>query len=494
MAAQLLHSRSACLQHAGELIEASAKLLDGNAHPHISYHLSLLALEEIGKACMLGAKAVVGAGRDSGWMDKWLSSHPRKLQWAIWSPMDRIDPADFEEAKRFAESVHARRLSALYVDPDSVAPDVLPRDNVTTDDAASVLELARTRLNLEDTKGECPEEADEVLTWYLQTIDDPEGSKCLFSKPFVAKFEELGDTRTWVVWAKAEMQRIETESADLLKAEMARSASEIENSQPRWQTQATVYTPSHSLRPKVLNYWNDKIDIVKLIWTGKKDQFLLQITLPDAITVTAIHDKSAWLAKLVVACLNMGSIGYFWFQRAGFEQPFLKDYRDFENPDAAVRFEQPGSFWGDGRAVALDERHMQHVVQCMLTYARLSNDEAEPIFRPYFDGLAFIAKSDAYYSLDDLARRAFASALAGALHRYGEWDGTQDSFWQKLHLAFEPFMPEQDHRDQVFDSLKADPNERRTSLENLRNAKHLADLYLVHIAANRWRDGMPSDD
>ncbi|EJU15107.1 hypothetical protein LH128_00457 [Sphingomonas sp. LH128] len=192
------------------------------------------------------------------------------------------------------------------------------------------------------------------------------------------------------------------------------------------------------------------------------------------------------LAKLVLACLNMGSIGYFWFQPPGFETELFRQFKDFENPKSKLQFGQAGSFWGTGRAVALEELHMQHAVECMLAYVSLSGDEAEPVFRPYFDGLAFIAKSDVYYSLDELASSAFVSALAGALHSFGSWDGKPDTFEPTLHQAFKPFMPEHEHRNMVFDSLKARQKDG-SSLENLRTAKQMADLYLIHIAKSRWQ-------
>lgn len=485
----LRNIRTLCLVNAAELIEASAKLLESNAHPHISYHLSLLALEEIGKGCMVAARAIVGNNLDSGWMDKWLSNHRRKLQWAVWSPMNRIDPADFEDARKFAESVHARRLASLYVDVDADIADLPAKNNVTVEDATSLLALARSRLALDEASGGPSGEVDDTLKWYLATIDDPAASKRLFSKPFLDKYAELdGDTRAWAQWASAEFDRLDAESATILEAELTRPVSSAKGGKPRWQGQSVIYTPSHSIRPKVLNYWNDRIDMVKLLWTDKKDQFLLEITMPDSVGVKEINARSVSLAKLIVACLNIGSLGYFWFQPPGFQHEVFRQFRDLENSGSSVRFEQPGSFWGNGRAVALEERHMQHATECMMAYAPMPRREAEPIFRPYLDGLAFIAKSDVYYSMEELARASFVSALAGALMQFGDWDGQDNTFEAQLNTAFEPFMPDSEHRKIVFEALKAKPTNTNSSLENLRTAKHVTDLYLVHIAKLRWKD------
>jgi hypothetical protein len=349
--------------------------------------------------------------------------------------------------------------------------------------------LARARLELEQATGDPSGESDDILNWFLETVDDPEAIKRLFSKSFLEMHAALaGDTRAWVLWAKEEFARIEAESLALLGQELGKGGGFAETAKPRWQAQSIIYTPSHSLKPKILNYWNDRIDILKLLWTGNKNQFLLEITLPDSVGIQEVHGKAVSLAKLVLACLNMGSLGYFWFEPPGFEAKLFGKFKDLENLDFDIQIGRAKSFWGTGRAVALEPLHMQHAIDCMMSYASLSEEEAEPIFRPYFDGLAFIAKSDIYYSFDELGRRAFVHALAGALRKYGGWDGEPDTFETTLHKAFEPFMPEREHRDTVFDALKAKFSEGNSSLDKLRTAKHLADLYLVHVAKTQWRD------
>ena len=50
---QIVMTRNACLQNADDLIIA-AKLLQNKHLQHIQYHLSVLALEEIGKAEIIG--------------------------------------------------------------------------------------------------------------------------------------------------------------------------------------------------------------------------------------------------------------------------------------------------------------------------------------------------------------------------------------------------------------------------------------------------------
>ena len=143
---RLLNGRQLCLDHAQGFIDAAKHLSDINC-PHIVYHLSLLALEEVGKANMLSAQMVSHARGDDSRLERWLDSHRRKLQWAVWSPMDRIDPKDFEAAQKFAEGAHAKRLASLYVDPKAEITDLPPREQVPAEYAHEALKLAQSTVS-----------------------------------------------------------------------------------------------------------------------------------------------------------------------------------------------------------------------------------------------------------------------------------------------------------------------------------------------------------
>jgi hypothetical protein len=236
----------------------------------------------------LGGQAAVGSARDSAWMDKWLSNHSRKLLWALWAPFGKINPANFTEAKMLAERLHAQRLAGLYVDPSAEGP--LPREAVSLDEAQSVIDLARSLLRAEPDQ---PKEVEvdarptAILEWFLQTLDEPEGMRQLFSPPFLAKYEELGgDAARWAEWTKGEFERFAAEADAAIRREFARRPGPESSQQQKWRVRTRVYTVSHALRPKVLNYWNDRIDMVKLVSTWKKDEFLLELKLTEAVILS----------------------------------------------------------------------------------------------------------------------------------------------------------------------------------------------------------------
>jgi AbiV family abortive infection protein len=486
MVEKLIRARQLCLGQAQGFIDAAERLADGGS-PHIVYHLSLLALEEVGKASMLSALTIRHDNLDGSWVENSLASHPRKLQWAIWSPMTRIDPADFEAARQFSERAHAMRLASLYVNPKADLTDLPPSERVRLEDAQETLSLARSRLAYERKQGTPTGEVDDLTKWFLDTMADSDRSRLLLSKTFRAQYEAMNcDARAWVGWARDEIERIQQEARQAMEAEFARPGAPKESAKPRWRANAWVYTPSHSLRPKVLARWNERIKPIQLLWMGRKDQFTLQITLHDNEPLPALAGRLTTLSKLVVACLSIGTIGYFWFERPGFEQKMFKEVRDLElkKPMELGRGE---SFWADGRAVAVADEHIDHAIHCMMAFAPLPEADAEPIFQPYFRGLALISKSDMFFNFDTLARQAFIGSLGGALRRYGGWSGKPEDLEASLHEAFAPLIPDSDDREHMFKVLRREGDPAETRLGNLRSAKQLADLYLVQAGRRTWR-------
>lgn len=94
-----LERRDACHKHARDLITAARRVLgDDAAFPNVAYHLAILALEEIGKAGLIIARAMADGSKDTSWITKRLDDHTLKLMWAVWSPAmldGRIDPKKF---------------------------------------------------------------------------------------------------------------------------------------------------------------------------------------------------------------------------------------------------------------------------------------------------------------------------------------------------------------------------------------------------------------
>jgi AbiV family abortive infection protein len=489
--------RRLCLEHARDLIASAERVLGGdNAHPNIAYHLGILALEEIGKAGMISARAVGKKGLDASWIEKRLDDHVWKLMWAIWSPSlltGEIDPKSFEEARRFAESTHARRMAGLYVDYAEGSASVPPRYAVSLDHAMSVVNLSKTLLDLETAKGaRNPDEGGEDLEWFLATVNDELGQRRLFSQPFIQKHQEFGgNTREWVRWARGEFAKVAESEKEHLQRELTRQSGE---GKPKWLMKVRLQTPSHSLRQKTLNFWNDRIEAVKLRTAGtKNNDLLLEMTLNDHVKVDGLFDFGLAFSKLHIVVLNIGTAGFFWYEISGQTEAYYESIQDLGAPHmklAIGRLSGLPAEWSENlpgekkrRRVPMEEAHLNIAMMGLGVFGSMPNEEAEPIFGQYLSGLTLLSKTDMHLSLEGQARDAFLKALRRAMYRFGDLQSEDADLLPALHLAMATVIPEEAHRDQVFAQIEAPGN---VSIGGAVAAKRAADLYLALVARRLW--------
>jgi AbiV family abortive infection protein len=495
-----LRQRLFCFDHARDLI-ASAELLLGKdgSYPNIAYHLAILALEEIGKAGMLAARAVVRDALDTAWMDKRLDSHVWKLMWGVWSPTvsGKIDPKEFVEARRFAENTHARRMAGLYVDYGEEGVSA-PREAVHAEHATSLLGLAKACLEAEVAKGmPAPDESREELDWFLTTVNDPIGQQRLFSQPFIKKHEEFGgDTRAWARWAREEFRKVAEEEKAQLQRELSRQAGTSGQWKPKWLMKIRVQTPSHSIRQKTLNYWNDRIDAVKLRAVGNKsNDLLLEMTIGDHITIDRLFDFGLGFSRLHLVMLNIGTGGVFWYELSGQAETYYESIKDLDAPQSNIAIGKlsglPREWMETGpngrkrERVALEETHLRNAINAMAAFGFMPDAEAEPIFGQYVHGLKLLAKADLHLGVGNQARDAFLLVLRRALVKFGDMKSEGDNPLPALHRVMEPVIPLEEHRNQVFAELES-PGQG--SIGGAVAAKRIADLYLALVARRLWPD------
>jgi AbiV family abortive infection protein len=505
-AALAREQRRRCLDHAGDLIAGAECVLAGdNAYQNIAYHLAILAMEEIGKAGMLASRAVIGDALDGERLQKRLDDHVYKLMWAVWSPSmsgGKIDPKDFEDARKFAESTHARRKAGLYVDYSGDDTLVAPSEAVLLSHATSLLNLAKSRLELERyAERPIPDERNEELEWFLVAVADELGKKRLLSQPFVQKLEEFGgDTRAWVRWAREEFAKIAAEEQEHLQRELSRQASD-KSGRPKWIMKVRLQTPSHSLRQKVLNFWNDRIDVVKFYHVGnKKNELLLEMTIYDSVTVDQLFDAGMSLSKMYITMLCIGTAGFFWYEVSGQAQTYYESIRDLDAPHLephirrvrglAGEWAEDGPEQGKRQRVALEEAQLDIAMMCLAAFSPMPDAEAAPIFGEYLKGLTLLSKTDLHLSVEKEARDAFLKTLRRAMHHFGDLSDVDADLSSALHRVMAPIIVDEEHRNQLFESLDRQSLTEEGWLSAAVSAKRVADLYLAIVAKRRWSEFM----
>jgi AbiV family abortive infection protein len=119
---QFNRSIQACFANARDLLRAAKCVLDDEKLPNVAFHLTLLALEEVGKAALLGARGIARSVEDETvFIDNRLDDHVFKLFWALWTPnfaRGKVSKDEIESLRGMVRTMHDDRLAALYVSSD----------------------------------------------------------------------------------------------------------------------------------------------------------------------------------------------------------------------------------------------------------------------------------------------------------------------------------------------------------------------------------------
>jgi AbiV family abortive infection protein len=204
----------ACFVNARDLLRAARRVLDDEKLPNIAFHLAILAVEEVGKAALLGARAIARSVEDETvFIDNRLGDHIFKLFWALWTPSfarGNVSKEEFENLRRMARSMHDDRLAAMYVAPDQPeGGEVL--QNVSEERTRTMIDLAEARLGMETSRDwkAIDLSAGSVMRWFLDAANDPEKRNLIFGQKSFDKLAELGRMREWMTWLKGQFDQSE---------------------------------------------------------------------------------------------------------------------------------------------------------------------------------------------------------------------------------------------------------------------------------------------
>ncbi len=321
---EALKAIEVCRSHSKDAFEG-AKLLRESGRPNLAYHLATIALEELGKAQLIGMHSFAKDDDADSWHSKQIDDHVKKLFWAIWGQFfvaKRPDPKEIEQVRGTATIIHENRLKGLYVDP---AAPVAPADAVTDDLLDPLMGLVEAKLAINPSlEGvEYTQESVDLLNWFSNVTNDPERRKFIFSKQSFDKMEKIGP-KDWLTWIKIEIDKMDYAAMASLQKEMSREFMPGEEGlEYKWELKIRIFSQSHSIRPKPLKRWNDRIVWIKLYpVNGKKNHLDVIIKIPKFITIKGVYYVGYGFSNVLLASLNIASGGLFWWR----EPQDLKTY------------------------------------------------------------------------------------------------------------------------------------------------------------------------
>lgn len=433
-------TRDICLQNAEDLIIAAKRLVNSNLQ-HIQYHLSALALEEIGKAELVEMSFAAGiSSRDTTYMENSLEIHIRKLYMAFWGPSfgkKVITKQEIEQLQGLASSIHFRRLDTLYVKPSDQHH---PKTKLTQKEANQILNLAEARLGMEKSKTmlkpDDPSINKEELQWFLTANSDPEKFKLIFGKKSQDKLIEIGNVRDWIHWLKQQFDQNDAEIRRIVEEELKRQKPTGEDAKkPKYRIKIRINSESHSIKTKELKKWNEHMDFIKLYSDDKRD-LIIDLLLQKSIPVQGTWFVGWGMARAFVTAINIATQGFFWWHIPKDRSRYYEDMWDLER-NMRMRTQQ-------GPELTVNFRDLHWVLRdadlgrasMIFYYITKAKDKPEggPL-NDYALGLAFLAKNDIHLRFEPNCYDQFYKAFKNAFHISGDWDGKSD-FKRAVHKKF----------------------------------------------------------
>ena|ERR1022692_118747 len=481
----------ACTNNAEELLNA-AKEVARNGSNHIAYHLAALALEEIGKSAMIFMSSLREPRKEEHRPPSdWIDDHERKLFWAIWSPkLDKEAPwQGIQQVMDIARHIHETRLATLYVDPK----DLDSRSRITSSELQVLLGLTEAHLGMEKAKKvrDLTDEQKSDLDWFLIATDDPQLRPMIFSKGSLEKQAEFkNEPADWVHWLRTTIEEWKRASRELTQMEMNRVPPEGDaGHEDKWEIKIRLKSWSHSIRPKPLNHWNEKVDKIKLFPTKDKSELLIKFIAPKKLQGPMVWEGGMQSAYLLVIALNIGTGGFFWWYLPTFVSRYAESVVDLEqNADVVFdRVPQLKVSWGH---LALQDGDLVQVSFVFSHMATLHNERGQAPYKRYFRALALLAKNDIFFQFEPNVLGEFAFALKDAMAVYGDWDGKDETFDDAIVTAFQPLNAGTEFIAMVKDleqvaalTSRGENRTRPISLEDVAKMKVSCDAYLRLKAA-----------
>lgn len=292
-----------CIRNARSLLDSAKDLSHDDSRLHVSHHLTILALEEIGKG-------VIVLIHGDALTDKlgWLDDHVKKIFWALWSfalSKKSVSSTEIARLKDAARSMHELRLRALYVDVARDKNDVVDRALLE-----SLLAITEARLSSEEIAQPVKLTSDEklILGWFLAHGDDPRVQSVMYSSESFGYLDSGGgNIRAWIKWIKEKHEYLEQFNLELAKKEVSRVPQEQDALIPKWRIVVRLQALGHTMRPKALAEWNKQKWHITLSGESGQKELRVQTILPKQIPLEHLWAVAFSDVMAFVTALNIGS-------------------------------------------------------------------------------------------------------------------------------------------------------------------------------------------
>lgn len=483
----LRKTRQNCIDHSKDLLN-SAKLLRDKNYKNISYHLSTLALEEIGKVAMLTA-GYMGSEKKQSIINQAGEDHVKKLFWALWGPTigkDRITKEQIDTYRGLAKKVHEQRLAGLYVSIN-IENQISPKDVIPDKELETLINVTDARLSMEEHTdiSEPNNQAQSDLEWFHNIANDQEKIKLMFGQKSLDKLCELGRTPEWIRWIREQFEVSEKECREIAEKELNRNMpQEKEKDDPKWEIRFKLISLSHSIRQNVLNNWNEKSLYIKLNigkQGKKKRELLVDLTLTKRVPIQGLWWAGWTFARRFTVALNIATRGYFWWQVPKDISRYYEKIIDIERK-CDVNVERNPKLSIDWGNLTLSENELWDtgLAYTFIPYPT-DKEKIEP-YNHYVAGISMLAKNDIHVQCEPEVFMQFYHSLRLSMESYGDFK-IGDKFSETADNVLSVIAPGLECHRELIQLAEGFETKRKwdkpITLTEAAGMKVICDLYLL---------------
>jgi len=394
--ADFIKFRKICLENAGTALN-SAKVLQHKKANHIAFHLCTLALEEIGKViiCWSNYCRSMEKGDDKTMLV--IDDHIKKIFWALWWPSfgaELLTTEQMNENRSFASTIHKRRLESLYTELDDHIP---AHQKIQDEELLGILRMVEARLQmaLDDEITERPV-SNEMEAFMLYT-NEPDKRAFIFGQEAQLKLIEIGGAVEWVKWLVEKFKTEEQEMNALLEEELSREV-DIDSAEamiPKWEIKIKLNSAMHSIRPNVLEEYNEKFPMFRLNKGADNKTLLLTLTLFKHVQVNAVWHFGFIMSRIYVTALNIATNGVFWWRAPVDLDKFYESIRDLESKKKVEAILVTKLHWPEStQTLRFEDLVLTNLVNNFIV--KCYNKPAFIPFQNYMHVLSMMAKNDVH--------------------------------------------------------------------------------------------------
>ena len=361
-----------------------------------------------------------------------------------------------------------------------------PKDAVTTEEVKRLLGFAESRLALEDgrQRGPLTEERKKDYVFFINATDDMRNGDSSSASHRWRSSPSSAGSQAWVRWLREEFEGADAAGRAAAEQELRRiEPHENEAAEPKWKMTIRIVSDSHSIRPKTLNAFNERISWIKLYPVDKKkDQFLMELTFPKRVSLHALWWTGLGVARSFVTALNIASLGFFWWYVPEQISHYYEKLIDLETDSKLQIGRSPALKIGWPKKALSENDSCPNSFLCFSMLPHPDKREEHDAFNHYLTGLGFMSKTDIHLQFEAQAFMAFYESLKAASLLFGDREQSEEygAVFRRIAVDTMGLAEEGANLFGLAESLRArPPREGEVTLEHVGKMKIICDAYFI---------------